>query len=472
MTWRIDQGDCRELLRAMPAESVHCVVTSPPYWGLRDYGLPPLVWGGAAECEHEWGEQALQREQAGWNRLQWSTGGQRQGTIPGGAVSQGSFCRHCHAWRGSLGLEPTPELYIAHMVEVFREVWRVMRKDATLWCNMGDGYASSSLSARPGGHGGLSGDKAHRDNPRIAAPPGLKPKDLCGMPWRLAFALQADGWWLRSEIIWHKPNPMPESVRDRPTKAHETVFLLTKAARYYYDAFAVREACESGPSDIKKMNEQRARIGGKHKELDDRLSKASKHTNIGRKRAVGSPTGRNRRTVWTVATAPLSLAHFASFPPKLIEPMILTSPTKCCAVCGRGWERVTENKFMPQEDISAAKGVRCSPGQKPMDASNSWGGSKRGSNAVTTLGFRPGCECPGLDGDGPWPDLATHPDGEDNWPTKPAVVLDLFCGSGTTPMVALRHGRNAIGLELSEEYAAMARRRIVDDSPLFNHTGG
>ena len=457
MTWRIDQGDCRELLRAMPAESVHICVTSPPYWGLRDYGLPPLVWGGGEECGHAWGEVT---HYAGGGqpseKVRWQHTGEGP---PGHPVKTSAFCRYCHAWRGSLGLEPTPELYIEHMVEVFREVKRVLRRDGTCWVNMGDSYASGGTGGKPSDKSTLSDhgqdgrspylDQLGESTPR-KVPAGLKPKDLCGMPWRLAFALQADGWWLRSEIIWHKPNPMPESVRDRPTKSHETVFLLTKSARYFYDAFAVREACESGPSDIKKMNEQRARIGGKHKELDDRLSKASKHTNIGRKRAVGSPTGRNRRTVWTVATAPLSLAHFASFPPKLIEPMILTSPTKCCAVCGRGWERVTVTTRIPAhgkiDEVS---------GDKAQGDDMDYGSAKVGrwSNATTTLGFHPGCEC-----------------GSEE--TVPAVVLDCFVGSGTSVMVALRHDRNAIGLELSETYAAMARRRIVDDSPLWNHNGG
>lgn len=149
-----------------------------------------------------------------------------------------------------------------------------------------------------------------------------KPKDLVMIPQFVALALQSDGWYLRSDIIWHKPNPMPESVTDRPTKAHEYVFLLTKSAKYYYDAEAVKEMGTSGPSDIKKMEEGKERIGGKHKHLDDPYSKASKATNIGQKRSVGGQR-RNRRTVWTIPTCPYPGAHFAVFPPKLIEPCIL-----------------------------------------------------------------------------------------------------------------------------------------------------
>ncbi len=284
-------GDCREVMRDLIAQGVkvQTCVTSPPYWGLRDYGHP-----------------------------------------------------------GQLGLEPTPEQYVANMVEVFRLVRDLLAEDGTLWLNLGDSYAGSGRGGYVGGKSGLQGSIEGQDQSRIARgsqlspglhaaaaaagnigrawvppPPGLKNKDLVGIPWRVAFALQADGWYLRSDIIWHKPNPMPESVTDRPTKAHEYIFLLSKSERYYYDAEAIKEPCESGPSDIRKMTEQRERIGGKHKTLNDPFSKASAATNIGRKRSVGSPDGRNRRTVWTVSTKPYSGAHFATYPPELIEPCIL-----------------------------------------------------------------------------------------------------------------------------------------------------
>lgn len=308
-------GDCREVMADMPAESIHCVVTSPPYWGLRDYGVA-----------------------------------------------------------GQLGLEPTPEEYVANLVAVFREVRRVLRADGTVWLNLGDSYAGSGPSGaayqsettkrRADGDGT---DGVFRVSKRLAErgltyaekkpvpPPGLKPKDLVGIPWRVAFALQADGWYLRSDIVWSKPNPMPESVTDRPTKAHEYLFLLSKAPRYYYDAEAVRERAESGPSDLRKMAEGRERIGGLVKEQTDPRLKASALTNIGRKRSVGgkqlasaqassaaterrmggfndrwdasenngtAPAGRNLRSVWTIATQPYPGAHFATFPEKLVEPCV------------------------------------------------------------------------------------------------------------------------------------------------------
>lgn len=279
MSTTILTGDCRDVLPTLEAGSVRCCVTSPPYWGLRDYG-------------HE-----------------------RQ-----------------------IGLERTPEEYVAAIVGVFREVRRVLADDGTLWLNLGDCYAAARGGTTPpaetlaGGHGGWmpDGSRTNRDrkngyNPtRDAAAIGLKHKDLVGIPWRVAFALQADGWYLRSDIIWSKPNPMPESVTDRPTKAHEYLFLLSKRERYYYDGDAIKEPVQSGPSDIKKMIEKKDRIDAKHFHNDPgALPAANPRTNIGKKRGVGSPEGRNRRTVWTVATQPYSGAHFATFPPALIEPCIL-----------------------------------------------------------------------------------------------------------------------------------------------------
>ena len=250
-TWDIRQGDCIEVMRGMEPASVHCVVTSPPYWGLRDYGLPPRVWGGDSGCNHEWGQGSYKR------RSNDSKPGAKQGTNNGSVGRDEpvthSMCTQCGAWLGTLGLEPTLELYVEHMVEVFREVWRVLRKDGSLWLNLGDAYSGSW--GNYGGQGGTNGQRAkaterfdrpaYADNGRRPSQSysnnGLKPKDLIGLPWRVAFALQADGWWLRSDIIFAKKNPMPESVTDRPTRAHEYVFLLTKSAKYFYDSFAIRE---------------------------------------------------------------------------------------------------------------------------------------------------------------------------------------------------------------------------------------
>lgn len=249
-------GDCLDVLRRLPDQSVQCVVTSPPYWGLRDYGVS-----------------------------------------------------------GQLGLEPTPEEYVSRMVAVFAEVRRVLRDDGTCWVNLGDSYAATSTggasdkSLLHGGRGVGPNEKI-KQGPAIVrlAPPGLKPKDLVGIPWRVAFGLQADGWYLRSDIIWHKPNPMPESVRDRPTKSHEYLFLLTKSSRYCFDAEAVREQASRGPH------------------TRNRLSCFKKQGKVGRHHQ-GNPVisldgNRNLRSVWTIPTQRYKGAHFATFPRRLVSPCI------------------------------------------------------------------------------------------------------------------------------------------------------
>jgi DNA modification methylase len=255
----IHTGDCREVLKTLPTESVHCVVTSPPYFGLRSY-LPD-------------GHPDKARE---------------------------------------IGLEETPEAYVENLVAVFREVKRVLRDDGTLWLNLGDSYAANrSYQVTDSKHIDVGNNGAMR------VPDGLKPKDLIGIPWRVAFALQADGWYLRQDIIWSKPNPMPESVTDRCTKSHEYVFLLSKSARYWYDAEAVKEKSVD-PEGSANRYKNSFWENGKH-QTGGYSANGAKHTS-GMKEFNGN---RNRRSVWTVATQPYSEAHFATFPAKLIETMIL-----------------------------------------------------------------------------------------------------------------------------------------------------
>ena len=386
-------GDVRERLRGLAAGSVHCVVTSPPYWGLRDYNAP-----------------------------------------------------------GQLGLEPTIEEFIAHMVEVFREVRRVLRDDGTLWLNMGDCYAGGGRGGNPDespfrkqatNTGSVTG--AAKDPGRV--PAGLKAKDLVGQPWRLAFALQADGWWLRSDIIWSKPNPMPSSVTDRPTTSHEYVFLLTKRARYFYDADAVREkqisldTAGGFPGGVSALGYQ-----GRDKDGIARTSFAMKHR-------TWNPAGRNRRTVWEIATAPFPEAHFATYSPKLVEPCIMagTSERGVCAECGAPWERVVEREpILHRPNSSSVRGSNAS-------AWRSLGGPQQGARSVSvsTTGWRPTCECK---------EHQARDDGTEyvyDASTVPATVLDPFSGAATTGLVALTLGRRYIGIELNPEYVAMSRKRLA-----------
>ena len=333
--WRIINADVIEGLRSLDSGSVQTVITSPPYWGLRDYGI-----------------------------------------------------------EGQLGMEPAPEEYVENIVGVFREVWRVLREDGTVWLNLGDSYAGSW-----GGYGDdLGGQRSKRTERYIRGaytdkklrPPtsnlgiGLKPKDLCMIPARVALALQADGWWVRMDIIWSKPNPMPESVTDRPTKSHEYMFLLSKSARYYYDAEAIKEPATGNAHDRGDGVNPKAKIpsgwdtnSGGHKGKIGRYPRPKQNESFS-----GAVTGlienRNKRSVWTVPVMPYPGPHYATFPPKLIDP---------CVLAGSG----------------------------PED-----------------------------------------------------TILDPFCGTGVTGMVALRHGRRFIGIDLDPDSCEMARQRIEKDCPLFN----
>lgn len=454
------------MLRTLPDESVHTVVTSPPYWGLRDYGLPPSVWGGDQACTHEW-DMATRAGQSGGTASEKVRTKGTENFQAFGASEHGT-CSKCGAWLGCLGLEPTPQLFVEHLVEVFREVRRVLRADGTVWLNLGDSYATgagkvgdhpgggeqgSKWAGRPApdatssaGRGRATRDGTHAGKhtgmaalgpmvqPNRMPIPGLKPKDLVMIPARSALALQADGWWVRQDIIWQKPNPMPESVRDRCTKSHEYLFLLSKSEAYYFDADAIAEpAARPEGSGNKERKPASARgvpvdTGGK---------------------SAGAVAGsvpwegatRNKRSVWTVTTQPFKEAHFATFPPALIEPCILasTSARGCCSKCGAPWEREIDKT--PAEVKAPASEYGHGAGR------NDGGRSMLVGASSTTIGWQPTCGC----GAG----------------VVPGTVLDPFGGAGTTGLVSDRLGRDAVLIELNPSYADMAQRRIAGDSPLF-----
>lgn len=308
-------GDVLETLRAMEPAGAQTIITSPPYWGLRDYqGVPDSVWGGREDCSHRW-------ESAGGGKVSTADsgsglgGGIRQGNeFVAGA---GAVCLECSAWRGQLGLEPTPEMFVAHMVGIFDELKRHMTPDGTAWVNLGDTYAGSWGAQAKQRAGTWEDSDGHRirnmpKTARSSSVSGVRAKSLVGIPWRFALAMMEDGWIVRSEIIWHKPNAMPESMKDRPTKAHETIFLLALAERYYYDAAAIAEWASvpegAGNTHAYEVPGQRT---GKNANLGGNLHN------------IGPRVTRNKRTVWTVPTAPFADAHFACFPPDLIKPCVL-----------------------------------------------------------------------------------------------------------------------------------------------------
>lgn len=306
-------GDCRELLRTLEASSVQCCVTSPPYWGLRDYGTG--TWkGGSAECRHlgkPRGYPPPRQDTAG--------AGPDHGRFAATEAAKAVQYRpvretcSCGALRvdAQLGLEKTPELYVARMVEVFAEVRRVLRDDGTLWLNIGDTYCTHSTGPHRQGLT-ITGYKA-RSTPRMGTPDGFKPKDLVGIPWMLAFALRADGWYLRSDIIWHKPNAMPESCTDRPTRAHEYLFLLSKSPGYFYDADAIDEPVTGNAHPRGGGITPKSAPAGRGIKSNTSFNLATR----------GLVPRRNKRSVWTIPTAPYDGPHFAVMPTALCEPCIL-----------------------------------------------------------------------------------------------------------------------------------------------------
>ena len=431
---RLIPGDCRTVLPTLDAGSVHTCVTSPPYYGLRSY----------LDASHP----DKHRE---------------------------------------IGSKATPDEYLQTMVEVFREVRRVLRDDGTCWVNIGDSYASQ------GGGGESRMREIYADDPsrwkgvhsaagngqrscRVTG--GLAAKQLLMMPARLALALQADGWWLRSQIVWSKPNPMPESTRDRPTSAYEMVYLLAKASRYFYDADAVREEFSSAADHA-----TRNVIYCAHGNGETSRGRGDGHNMLGK-----PETGRNLRNVWTIATQAFSESHYATMPTALVERCIRagTSERGCCAQCGTPWVRELEKNLIPGPKACKTFIVD----KRDADADRNDQGSNRAKDghkagwrrADNTTGWQPGCrcrvrciECNGTGYSEPVP--ATYAPGHDcrvcngdGWvipPTVPCTVLDPFAGAGTTLLVADRLQRNAVGIELNAAYTEMAMERVKRDAPLF-----
>jgi DNA modification methylase len=327
-----------------------------------------------------------------------------------------------------IGLEETPEQFVESLVNVFREIKRVLKDDGTLWLNLGDSYSSGGRTTTT--NQSVRGDKDYG----VTRPPpveGIKPKDLFGIPWRVAFALQADGWYLRQDIIWHKPNPMPESVQDRCTKSHEYIFLLSKSPHYYFDNVAIKE------ETITFDNSNRDRDTTKLNNTPGRTKMAGLKTN--------QYETRNKRSVWTVNTKPYKEAHFAVFPTDLIEPCVLAgSSAKICSGCGKSYRREMVTTDVPDRIVRDHMVGVIPKRDKP---------SRMNSKDMLPLtkednGFVKQCNC-------------------DTDHTEQDRIIDPFGGSGTTALVADRHNRDATVIELNEEYIEIAKNRLEGDAPLF-----
>ena len=372
---QVHEGDCAKVMGALPEGSVHTIITSPPYYNLRDYG-------------HE----------------------------------------------GQIGQEATPEEYVDHLVQVFSAARQVLRDDGLLWLNLGDSYAQ-------GGRGGAFSDKSRKQSTNRGsllgpsrAPAGYKPKDLLGIPWLVAQALRSDGWYLRRDIIWAKPNPMPESVDDRPTSSHEYIFMLAKSRDYFYDAHAVKEPISEAMAAAIARGPRA-----------DRQYQHDEHNRNGKRsgnRAFADPDslarialGRNRRSVWFIPTVSYPGAHYATFPPKLVEPMIMASTSEhgACAECGTQSAREVKITRMDHHETTADG--------KTLDGPYAAQAAIRSGAYVDT-------ETTG------WSLPCAHTAG-----LVPATVLDPFAGSGTVGMVANRLSRRAVLIDINAEYLKLQMER-------------
>lgn len=434
MNHLIINGDARHI--PLADNSVHCCVTSPPYYALRDYQTGRWE-GGDPQCSHRVGCRVAQTKHPN------AANTVAIGIRPGVDASQ---CRLCGATRidRQIGLEKTPEQYIAELVSVFREVRRVLRPDGCCWINIGDsysGYHGNKNSEIPtsatngwtrGTNENLRTSTANRN--------GLKEKDLIGIPWMLAFALRADGWYLRSEIIWHKRSPMPESVKDRPTKAHEQVFLLTKSPRYFYDWFAVLERSIHGGATVT--------LGNKSFSRGQANGAGVKPSGNGKASHYEVATQRNLRSVWSLSGESFRGSHYAVMPSNLARKMIMagTSEKGCCPVCGASWKRIVTKERIATRPGTNSKVNRASDHEdSPYNGhSGAVVGNRdplRHATSYVCAGWTPTCQC-GIE------------------ETAPCIVFDPFSGVGTTCLAAEQLGRNGIGIELGPQYCRMAQRRL------------
>lgn len=475
-------GDVRKAIKKIPDKSVQCVVTSPPYFNLRDYETDSLIWGGDPECDHEWGKERMikntpQRDHDGAYAFGDTRGQEdwRDGTELN--ASQGRCCQKCDAWLGSLGNEPTVEMYVEHIVEISKEIWRVLRDDGTFYINLGDSYDDDA--------------------------------GLVGMPWLVAFALKNEGWNLKSEIIegwilereiiWNKPNPTPESTSSRPSRSHEQIFMFTKSKKtmfwvnfkrekgtrtkpepdYIYIDTVEGKEYEDPPEDydskLDRWKRKNLWKGYKHyfdmdavrkpfKSLDTSPRKTSTIPSSTRsdrhqgQEFFGNPDGRNIRTVWEFPVARFPESHFSVFPMELPNECILESSSpKSCEHCGASWVRKVEREV--QHRSHAARGGNFDLQGKygdvtPRDDIRDDNDVRLGPVTITkTAGWIPSCDC------------------SDNNGSGRSVILDPFGGSGTTGISAHNNGRDCILIDLKKEYAEMAARRLKKEGDYKTELG-
>jgi DNA modification methylase len=429
-------GNVMDVLKEMPDEFVHMCVTSPPYWGLRNYDLKSQIWDGDSECEHVWGDKLpatkkshTNEDFAEYNKKYFRGGGHKATKqAQNRPDNSGQFCQKCEAWKGSLGLEPTPKLFLSHMVQIFAEVKRVLRKDGTCWVNMGDSYTS--------------GNRTHRRDPdaknnvitqnfdRIGTPDNLKPKDLCGIPWKLAFALQEDGWYLRSAIPWMKKNGMPESCKDRPCVGIEYIFLLSKNAKYFYNNEAIKKVCDGdtharyarGRSDKHKWDDGGPGNQTIGKSMEHMVKVPSEWDTKGGSHSTIHREGRTRTPEYQ---RPPGVNPKAAMAPKGVKQN--PSFSEACKDTVDFRERRVSDWF-----FDSFQGLLGDENGDPLAMMVNSKGFSGAHFAVFPEKMIEPCILAGSPKDG--------------------IVLDPFLGSGTTAIVSYKHSRKFIGIELSKKY--------------------
>jgi len=438
---KIYQLDALKGLQQLPDESVDMVITSPPYWGLRDYGSEvESIWDGDEKCKHEWVGKT-------------------------GSKLRGKFCKHCSAWKGQLGLEPNFTLYLKHLLQIFDKVYRVLKQDGTLWVNLGDSYAGSWGNYGRDGIQWIGKNENFKSRSWLRRGPTLRPptslkqelqkKSLCMVPERFAIEMIGRRWILRNKIIWHKPNPMPSPVKDRLTNSWEYVFFFSKSKKYYFDLDAIREPHKTagirrtqhnwdgqresnsswqGPQSH-RMCHPKGRNPSDFIENTGIINSATLGLYNNREnQSKGHLLGKNPGDCWDISTRGFKEAHFATFPERLLERPIMTTPLWICKRCGTPKTRITKThrtKLIP--NITADRAELKKTGYKIAQP------LKRCLTMHSTQGWT-SCAC------------------KAGW--RPSLILDIFMGSGTTAAVAKRLSRDYIGFEMNSDYVKMAEERL------------
>jgi site-specific DNA-methyltransferase (adenine-specific) len=450
-------GDALTELKKMEDESINCFITSPPYWALRDYGEDTkTIFDGDKNCEHEWETEVTKRPNASGGNTDWT---KEKLAIKGvenysefvdynKRETRSDFCSKCGAWQGQLGLEPTFDLYIQHLCNIFDEIKRVLKKEGTCWINIGDTYGGSGNSSwgTPIEIRGKQFRKCLNIDQEYLAPPrkNTLAKSLTLIPFRFAIEMINRGWILRNVIIWHKPNCMPASVKDRFTVDFDYFFFFVRSKKYYF---------EQQFEELKETSKERYR-----RSFENSYTPGYAYPREVREKPQGwannseyrFPDNRNKRCVWTIPIQPFPEAHFAVYPEKLVEiPIRSGCPRFICEKCGKARERLYEREKIIRDE--------------PYDGSKSKNMDKNFSSRRMSMMVKKGREM-GLPHDDPIPQLIDKGYNDCGCGAEfiPGIVLDPFMGSGTTGVVAKKLGRDFIGIDLKEEYVEMARRRIED----------